>query len=181
MRMSPFTPKGDKARWRVIYDLLRGAAVGDIVSYQTLGEQLHLDPVTDRHTIQMAIRRAAREYETEDKHALEVVPNHGYRVVEAERHIDLAKKQQKKAGKALVRGRSKVINVDLSHVDPEVRTAFQVLAQAFSLQVDMSRRLEVNQQKLQQAVKEIGQQVQRSDDERREILERLDRIERRRQ
>lgn len=177
MTRAPFQPAGDKARWRILYDLLKPMSVGDVITYDQMGEALDMDPTADRHAIQMAVRRAAKEYEVEDRHALEVAPNVGYRVVEAERHLDLAKRQHRKAGKALQRGHSKVVNVDLSNVDPEVRSAFQVVAQAFTLQMDMSRRLESNQKKLQATVTDIAQQMERSDAERQEILARLERLE----
>jgi hypothetical protein len=175
--VSPFTPIGDQARWRTVYALLTPLNVDDVLTYEQIGEALELDPSGDRHTIQMAMRRAAREYETEANRALDVVPNVGYRVVAAPEHLVLAKRQQRRAGKALARGHSKVVHVDLSSVEPEVRTAFQVVAQAFAMQMDMNRRLTGRQDKLEEAVTEIAGRSERSAAEVAELRARLERLE----
>lgn len=175
--MSPFTPKGDRARWRIIYDLLAALGVDDVVTYETLGEALELDPELDRHVIQMAMRRAAKELEVENKQALDVVPNVGYRIVDAPEHLALAKRQQRRAGKALARGHSKVVNVDLSGVEPSVRSAFQVVAQAFSMQMEMNRRLDTRQSKLEAVVGQIAGRSERSEAEVAELRARLERLE----
>jgi hypothetical protein len=175
--VSPFVPVGDQARWRVIYALLTPLSVDDVLTYEQIGQALDLDPEADRHAIQMSMRRAAREYETEASRALDVIPNVGYRVVATPEHLVLAKRQQKRAGKALARGHSKVIHVDLSSVEPEVRTAFQVVAQAFAMQMDMNRRLTGRQDKLEKAVKEIAGRSERSESEVAELRDRLARLE----
>lgn len=152
-------------------------SVGEVVTYDTLAGVLDLDAVADRHTIQMSMRRAAREFEEVDRHAVESVPNIGYRIVEAPEHLVLAKRQQRKAGKALQRGHSKVVHVDLSSVEPEIRSAFQVVAQAFALQMDMNRRLEGRQAKVESAVSEIAGRSERSEAEVAELRARLERLE----
>lgn len=175
--MSPFEAKGDRARWRIVYELLRPLDVGDVITYRTLADALDLHHEADRHAIQMAMRRAAREFETQDQHAVESVPNQGYRVVDVPEHLILAKKQQKRAGRALERGHSKVVNVDLSSVEPEVRSAFQVVAQAFAMQMDMNRRLEGRQSKVEAAVAEIAGRSDRSEAEVAALRARLERLE----
>lgn len=175
--MSPFRPHGEQARWRIIYERLADLTIGDVISYTELGEAVDLDPDDERHGIQMAVRRAAREFEEVHKHALEPIPNHGYRVVDIPEHLILAQRQQKRAGKALQRGYSKVVNVDLSAVEPEVRNAFQVVAQAFSMQMEMNRRLDTRQRKLEETVRGINDKQSRSDQELAELRERIARLE----
>ena len=175
--MTPFEPAGDKARWRIIYDVLTTKDVGDTVSYDELGETLDLDPAQDRHTIQLAMRRASKNSEIEDKRALEAVPNQGYRIVEAEEHLRLARGQQKRAGRALGRGQSKVVNVDFNGMDPEVRKAFETVAIAFSMQMDMLRRTDIRQNKLEEILAEVSQRGERSEAEIAELRERLEHIE----
>lgn len=175
--MTPFTPAGDRARWRILYDLLVSRQPDDVVPYDELAEALDLHPVDDRHAIQMAMRRAAKEYEVLDKRAVEAIPNTGYRIVEAEEHLRLAKGQQKRSSKALARGQSKVVNVDLSNVEPEVRRAFDVVAQAFAMQMDFNRRTDVRQKRLEQAVNSITERHDRSEAEIEELRQRLERIE----
>lgn len=174
--MTRFQPLGDQARWRIIYDLLRKTGVDQVVTYQQLADALSLDP-EQRHLIQMAVRRAAREHEEVDKRALIVIPNVGYRVVRAPEHIGLARTQQRRASRSLARGWSKAVNVDLSGVDEATRHALEVVAQAFALQMDFNRRFDVRQQRLEEAVSTATQRMARSEEEIAELRERLHRLE----
>ena len=179
--LNAFKPAGERARWRILYDILRDAETGSVVTYEELGEALGLDPGKDRHMIQMAMRRAAQEHEREDKRAVDVVPNEGYRLVEASVNLRLARGHQKKAGRSLARGQSKAVNVDLTGVDPEVRHALEITAQAFALQMDFNRRFAVRQNRLEKAVAEIteaqSEDRQRSADEVAKLRERIERLE----
>jgi hypothetical protein len=175
--MSPFEPSGDRARWCVVYDLLVRAAIDETVTYEDLGSALDLDPAGDRHAIQMAVRRAAREHEVKDNRALDAVPNVGYRIVRVPEHLDLARRHQRKAGKSLERGRSKVDHVDLSGVDGDTRRAFEVVAQAFALQADFNRRLDVRQKRLEQQVAAAQSAQEHTSDELTDLRARLERLE----
>lgn len=177
--MSPFEPKGETARWRLIYELLQTKQVDDILKYEEMADVLDLDPLADRHLIQVSMRRAAREFEQVDRHAVEAIANTGYRVVAAEEHLRLAKRLQRRSSKALVLGRSKVVNVDLSAVDPEVRHAFEVVAEAFNRQMEFNRRLDVRQKRLEQALESVQGQSSRTVDEVAELRARLERLENR--
>ena len=175
--MSPFQPAGDKPRWRVVYELLVKVETGGTLSYQEMGSALGLDPDTDRHAIQMAVRRAAREHEVTDNRALDAVPNVGYRIVSAPEHIDLASRHQRKAGRSIARGRSKVEHVDLSGVDPQTRKAFEVMAVAFRMQADFNRRLDVRQKRLEQQVAAATSAQSHTSEELADLRERLERLE----
>lgn len=176
--MAAFQPAGDRARWRTVYDLLRTSKTDEVITYETLAEALELDP-TERHRIQMAVRRAAQEHEETDKRALVVVPNVGYRVVRAPEHIGLARSHQRRSTRSLARGWSKAVNVDLSGVDEATRHALEVVAQAFALQMDFNRRFDVRQQRLEEAVSNTSQRMNRSEEEIAELRERLRRLEER--
>lgn len=176
--MSPFEPVGETARWRSIYQMLQGTAVDDVLTYEAMAAELDLDPVAHRHVMQVAMRRAAKELECVEGHAVDAVTNVGYRVVKPEEHLALARQQQRKSSRALVSGRSKVVNVNLDGVDPEVRKAFQVMAAAFTMQMEFNRRTDVRQKKLEQALEAINQRSSRTDEEVAELRERLDRLER---
>lgn len=175
--MTPFEPKGEKARWRLIYDILLKRDIGDVITYEEMAEALELHADTDRHAIQMAVRRAAKEYESTDLRALDSVPNEGYRIVQPTEHMQLARKQQKKSHRALARGHSKVIHVDLSGMEPDARKAFEVVAQAFAMQMDFNRRMDVRQKRLEESVASINEKHNRSADEIEELRERLARLE----
>lgn len=175
--MSPFTPRGGRARWRILYDLLVRASVGEIVGYEEMGDALGLDPDSDRHAIQMALRRAAKEHEIVDNRALDAVPNQGYRIVEPKEQLTLARRYQKKAGRSLDRGRSKVEHVDLSGVDGDTRRAFEVVAQAFALQADFNRRLDIRQKKLEVQVAAARSEQQHTTEELANLRSRLEKLE----
>lgn len=175
--MSPFDPIGERARWRVIYDHLVNVPVDDVITYERMAHLLDLDAEQDRHAIQMAMRRAARELEEADKRAVESVPNLGYRVVRAPEHLRLAQQQQRRSRKALVRGQSKVVNVDMSALDPEARKAFEVVGRAFSMMMDLHRRLDTRQQRLEDTVEEIVGRSDRSEAEIAALKERIARLE----
>lgn len=175
--MSPFEPVGDTARWRILYALLHHIEVGGILTYEAMADALELDPGADRHTIQVAMRRASRELELVDKHATEAVQNVGYRIVEPEEHLNLARRQQRRSSRALVRGRSNVVNVDLADVDPEVRKAFQVMAAAFQMQMEFNRRTDVRQKKLEDALGTVREESTRTADEVAQLRDRLEKLE----
>lgn len=176
-----FQPVGDRARWRVLYELLVPLKVGGVLTYDQMAAALDLDPTKDRTTIQLAMRRAARELEQVHKRATDAVPNEGYRIVEPEQHLGLARRHQRKAGKALVRGQSKVVNVDYNLIDPETRKAFEIVAGVFAAQIDFNRRMDVRQDNLEAALVAVTQrtevQAERTDEEIAELRARLKRLE----
>jgi hypothetical protein len=178
--MSPFTPIGPTARWRTLYGLLRALEVGDVLTYETMAVALDLDPAKDRAITQLAMRRAARELEEQDKHAVEPITNVGYRIVEPETHVVLAKRHQRKAGRSLERGHSKVVNVNLNDVSPELRHIIEVGALAMAAQMDFNRRMDLRQSNLEQAVQAVHTKTERTDEELSDLRERLARLEQRR-
>lgn len=176
--MSPFEPHGERARWRIVYeDLLSDRDENHVVTYEQLADALDMDAEADRHTIQMAVRRAAKELEEVDKQALDAIPNVGYRIVYALEHMGLARRQQRRSHRALASGKSKVVNVDLTGLEPEARKAFEIMAQAFALQMDFNRRIDVRQKNLEQATKAVTERQARTEEELAELRERLARLE----
>lgn len=177
----PFQPVGDQARWRTIYDLLRTIPVNGTVTYQQLGDVLGLDPDGERSAIQNAMRKAAWEHEQLDKRTVDVIPGTGYRVVESHENLGLAKRQQKRSSRALMRGHSKAVNVDLNGIEPNVRHALEVIAQGFALQMDFNRRFDVRQARLETAIREMAdaqaQDRKRTEEEVAELRDRLARLE----
>lgn len=175
--MSRFEALGQEARWRAIYALLKPLGVGDVLTYEHMGEVLELDPKDDRNSIRIALYRAAREYEQVDKHAVESVPNVGYRVVESAEHLKLAQRRQRRAGRQLKRGHDHVVHVDFNGMDPEVRKGFEVTAHAFSSLIDFNRRLDIRQKRLEKVLTETGQRTERNEAEIAELKDRLARLE----
>lgn len=175
--MSPFTPIGEHARWRTIYNLISQTPTGSVITYEQIAVPLNLDPAAARHPIQMACRRAAKESEEAGGRALEAVRGVGYRIVEPEEHLRLAQIHQSKSSRSLVRGKSKVEHVDLSGMEPEVRKTFEVVARAFSVQMELARRLDMRQSKLESALESVQHSTERSAEEIAVLRARLDRLE----
>jgi hypothetical protein len=177
MTMAPFKPVGDRARWRVVYDMLTAAQVGDVITYEDMGAELELDPEKDRHLIQMAVRRAARQYLTEDLRALESVPNIGYTVVESAKQLVLAERHQVKARRSIRRGREQVTHVDVSGLDETTRQMFEIMAWKFTQQDEAIRRLDVRQQRMQRQVDAAVSVTQQTSDEVAALRARLEKLE----
>jgi len=175
--MSPFKPIGDEPRWRILYRLLVKAPVGSVVTYQQMADALDLDPVRHRPTIASAMRRAAEEHEEVDRRAIEVVRDEGYRIVDVDGHLRLAHVHGRRAGAQLEMAYSKVTNVDLSDVDPEIRKGFEVVAQGFLQQMEINRRLSARQRRTERALDAVAQRSERTDEELAELQARLSALE----
>lgn len=181
MTRTPFQPIGAQARWKTVYELLQQTPVDGLLTYERIAEALDLDPENDRSLIHQTVSRAAREFEEIDKHAIDSVRGKGYRVVAPKEHMRLALRQQKRSRRSLERGHSKVVNVDLAGMEPEIRKAFEILASGFALQADFNRRIESRQARLDRALREISDTQdtdrKRTEEEVAELRERLARLE----
>jgi hypothetical protein len=175
--MSPFTPAGDRARWRVVYDLLTEADVGDTVTYEAMGDALSLDPDKSRHVIQMAVRRAAREYLTVNLNSLKAVPNVGYAIIEPSKKLALAEGFERKGRRAIRRGKEQVDYVDVSALDADTRQMFEIMAWKFQQQDDAIRRLSVKQNRMQRQVEAAMSVQEQTNDQLAELRARLEKLE----
>ena len=181
MPRKSFTPIGEQARWKTIYDLLRKLDVGETLSYEALGEALDLHPKRDRTTISLAMRRATKELEQVDSHTTDNVRGVGYRVVEPAEQLGLAQRHQRKASRALARGRDKAVYVDLNGLPDETRKAFEVVAAAFAAQSDYMKRMDVRQRNLEKALNAVAvrsdEHKQETEAEVTDLRDRLARLE----
>jgi hypothetical protein len=175
--MSNFKPVGERARWLDIYALLQVAKTNDVITFEEMGEALGLDPEQDRPSIRVALYRAAREHETVDKRAVMAVPNKGYRVVEPQEHLGLARRHQRRSSRSLVRGHSKAVNVDMSKIEPEARKALEMVGSVIALQMDFNRRAESKLAAHDRVIKTLVEAKERTDSERDEFRARLERLE----
>lgn len=175
--MSPFQPIGDEPRWQTLLGLLRETPIGEVLTYGRMAEALDLDPLHDRPAISDALRKAAAEHEEADRRSVEVVKGEGYRVVHANEHLDLAKKRNKRAGVQLQMAYSTATNVDLSGVDPEVRTGLETLARGFLEQMEINRRLAARQRRTERAVDLVMQRSNRTEEEISDLKARLQAME----
>lgn len=177
--MSPFEPVGEVARWRVLYEILRPILPDGVLTYEDMAEALDLDPVRDKTTIQLAMRRAARELEQVDNRAVDSVRNVGYRVVQAQEHLTLAERHHRKARGQLVRSNSKVQHVDRNALDQESQKAFEVVGRVLSWQLQQMRHLDLRQRNLEEAIESVQSNVHRTETDVAQHDERLRQLERR--
>jgi len=175
--MSPFTPAGDKARWRYLYDLLVKTDTGGTVTYETMAETLDLDPQRDRHVLQMAMRRAAKEHLEHDQRSVASVPNVGYRIVETERKLDLAKLYQGKAQRSVRQGRAHVEHADLSDVDEATRALFEAMAWKFAQQDEVIHRLDVRQKRHERQLQAAVSAQKQTEGQLADLRARLEKLE----
>lgn len=142
-----FKPIGERARWRMIYDLFREASYGDQITYDQMGEALGLDGRRDRHALQMAARRAGLELERVDQRAVDAQRGVGYRVVQPPEILGLGRRRNRKAGQQIARGSVTINAVDLNAVDGPTRAALETLARGFAVQGEINRRVLARQQR----------------------------------
>jgi hypothetical protein len=174
----PFKPVGRAARWRILYEeLLKHANPGDLITYEQMAELLELHPERDRPKIHQAISRAGDEFLEEDKHALEPVPGRGYTVVTANKHLDIGRRHQKKASRALTRSHTVVTNVDLNGVEPELRNAFTTVARAIAQQQRMMKDWDIRQKNLEEKLQGLSTHQEHTAEELERLKARLAHLE----
>ncbi len=176
--MHAFQPLGERSRWRVIYeDLLSPASVGDVITYREIGRALSLHPDDDRHVIQMAMRRAAKEHLKADLRAVAVVPNEGYKVVEPGKQLALSKGQQGRMKRAGQRASDFVTYVDLSGESSEVQRAFALAGAALTMQQELIERLDIRQRRLEQQVQAATTSHKLTAEQIANLLSRVEKLE----
>lgn len=175
--MSNFKPVGERARWLEVYDLLVATETNGVVTYEAMATALGLDPDADRQLLQMTMRRAAKEHEVVDNRAVTAVPNRGYRVVEPQEHLGLARRHQVRSTRSLKRAHSKAVHVDMSKIEPEARKALEMVASVIALQMDFNRRAESKLAAHDKAIQSLTEATERTDMEREEFRARLERLE----
>lgn len=156
-----FKPIAERARWRMVYDLMRDVGIGGTVTYEQMGEALDLDPEQFRHELQMAARRAGLELERVDRRAADAVRNVGYRIVEPAEILGLGRRRNRKAGKQIQRGAITTQAVDLNEVDGPTRQALETLARGFAVQAEVNRRVLAKQQEHADLISMLFQRVDR--------------------
>jgi hypothetical protein len=159
-----------------LYDLLAPLGVGDVLLYTDIADALGVS-VDDGQVWQSAIGRAKKQFVFEKKHAVRCVPGVGYRVLPPREHLSLAREQQSRARRAMVRGREVVENVDLSALSPEERAAFESQARAFREQADFVRRASSRQASSRRLLENLVRVQNRSQAEQDDLRARLARLD----
>lgn len=159
----PFTPAGEKARWKIIYERFQKSTYGQIIGYAELGSLIDVNSSEDkgRHTIQMAARRATIQLERVEGRTTVSVRNTGYQIARPGEHLDIGRSRNRRAGRQLQRGENVTTGVDLNLVDDETRKALTMLARGFAVQRDINRRVLDAQQRQGKAIQMLFERVEK--------------------
>lgn len=137
----PFEPKGEIAQWRVIYRMFQESDIDTVLDYATIGAALNLHPKNDRHRIQAAARRAAKQLLEVDDRAVEVVPDIGYKLVGAVRQIPMAGQQVERAGRALDKGKAFTTHIRMTELSDQERQIVHTMALGFAQVAEWARAI----------------------------------------
>lgn len=172
--MSKFAPVGEKSRKDYALEVLREHNVGDVVTYEVLEGRVGSE---DRPVIQAAVRDAAKDFLRFDQHAVEAVPNIGYRIVEPDGHVRLAEKQRKRSVRSLRRGSSLVSSVDFNGMTPDARKLAEGMALGFAHLLEANARMDARVRSVERATDAVAEKQDRTDVEVAELRARLARLE----
>lgn len=130
------------SRPELICDLVSGCIFGELLSYDFLAGALG---VSERMAIQSAVNAARPRMEQRHRKTLVCVAGIGYRVAEPSEHLGLSRQFVRKASRSLRRGQSKLVNVDVAHLDEIQRQRIvdeELALSAVVAEVDRTRRRE---------------------------------------
>lgn len=153
---TPFTPKGEKALWRNVYDHAALLAPGDIITYTQLTTMLGYDPSEpgrSRSPIYTASRRLLKDH----NRTLIVQQGSGYRVARASEHEGLARAGQRSARRKIGRAVDVSTYVDVTELTAEQRKSLDAVALVLRAQNAMLQRHDTR-------IGVVEKDVQRQDD-----------------
>ena len=142
MTVAPFRRKGDRPEWRMIYDaLLDGADFSTVITYDQLDDVLGRPFVDNR----APLYRARQHFGEMRSRWIESQPGVGYRVIEANEHIDAAQQRKRRARRQLGMMVRIAEVTDLSRLKPEELAKFDTQAKLnaalFMVAVHHERRI----------------------------------------
>ena len=169
MTTDNFTPKGDVAEWRMLYDRIRSLDIGGILTYEDMDEILGRDFKEDRGPIY----RCAKELEDNDHRTLAAVRNVGYRIVEPREHAQLATHHHRKSRRQLGKAVGKAASADRSKLTADERQRIDGLEMSLRRHADMIRRLDERTAKQADELKALRRE---KDGDVASLSERVDRL-----
>lgn len=138
--MSRFSPKGDKAQWRLVYDRLVSLNIGEILTYDEICSLLGKDHIDQ---CRGAVARAHQELLRKKLRAIAPVTNVGYRIVNPTEHEGIARGHHRKSRRSMGRGVELVAFADRSGMTDAERTHFDRVETVLTRQADMIRRIDL--------------------------------------
>lgn len=148
----PFEVAGDQAQWLTVYEFLARLQpqINDTITFEEFEAACGFDIRKKRSPWYKAMNLWCRE----NHRAFMPVVGVGYRVARATEHEVLARKQHRKSRRSLRKGLQVIRNTDHSELSPADRARFQRIESEMSRQSDAIRRLDLRQDRMQQALEE---------------------------
>ena len=172
---TPFEPAdGVEARWKKVYHRLKGMKPGDVLTYASLDE---LFPGMERGSLQSVIRRAAKEFLEKDSRGLRNLRGEGYRVVDPEEHVQIARVHQTRSMRSLKRGHEVVTNVDFNGMPKDIRELTEATARALSMQMAFNQRMDIRHRRLAETVAQTVDRTEANEQQIEDLKARLARLE----
>lgn len=148
-------PVGRQARWKTLYTHLETLALGELFTWEEMGQLLGLDFIHDRAAMSSPFKRAADELVKEHRRTVVSVRGIGWKVATPKDQLKQAHKHQKRALVEVNRGRQQVEAVDPAKLDPETRKAFEIVGTLFRHQATVMDQLDVRQQRLEKVLSAV--------------------------
>jgi len=165
-----FTPRGDMAQWRVLYEHMKTMNIGEVFTHL---EMQVLLPGVASEGVRGAFLRALREVEDLHHRSFENVRGVGYRVAEARQHESLARKKHKTARRTLDAALRKTQAADRSQLTPEERRRLDALEHHLTNHKSMLDQLKRRQKNTEELVQKTEQRVSHTEKDLQGVDERL--------
>jgi len=146
-----FTPKGERAEWRVIYDEARKLAPGDVLSYGRLSQVLGRDVRSGR----VPVERVIRELQQADSRTLVCVRGQGYRIAAATEHEHLARRHSARSRRQLAKAAAAARSANRAELSPEQARRLDELEMQFSQHAGMLRRLDARDRQREAEIRQL--------------------------
>ena len=149
-----FEPHGERARWQVLYEELASLNFGDLLTYERMADLLDL-PLDQRHSMQLAMRRAAKELAVENARHIQAVRGVGYEIVDLAGQVKMTKRGKRKADRAMVVAQRPIVYVDqaaLAEAPATIREAFIKVGQVMDALAYAHRRAELRTDRIERTL-----------------------------
>lgn len=134
-----FKTIGEKSRRLQVIEKVADMQPDQVISYETLESMLSVDRLTAQSVVNSALPGLQREH----KKTLVAVRGVGYRVLQANEHLGLATRHQRKGRRAVRRGKLVVVHTDYGQLTEAEKVKADTARQIFAAQEAFERRADL--------------------------------------
>lgn len=159
----------------MIYEFLRRRQpqIGDVITFEDFTDEADVDVRRSR----TAFYRAANQWCEENHRAFIPVKGVGYRVAQPTEHELEARKHHRKSRRSMGRGLRVVRNTDYGELSPADQARFRRIENEMSRQADVIRRLDLRQDRMQEALEKGRHETRVIGERQEEVTERVAQLE----